>query len=83
MFYTYVLRSLKDNHLYIGYTSDIQRRLSEHNSGLTKSTKSRIPFELLFYEEFESRGDAMLWEKFLKTGIGKDYINSKLKELSG
>jgi putative endonuclease len=83
MFYTYVLRSLKDNHLYVGYTSDINRRLTEHNSGLTKSTKSRIPFELLFYETFNTRSEAMVREKFLKSGIGKDYINNVLKDLSG
>ncbi len=83
MFYTYILRSLKDNHLYVGYTSDINRRLTEHNSGLTKSTKSRIPFELLFYETFNTRSEAMIREKFLKSGIGKDYINSILKDLSG
>jgi putative endonuclease len=83
MFYTYVLRSLKDKHLYVGYTKDIQKRLSEHNSGLTKSTKSRLPFELLFFEEFQSRSEAMLRERFLKTGKGKEYIYSKLLELSG
>jgi len=83
MFYTYVLRSLKDKHLYIGYTTDVQKRLSEHNSGLTKSTKSRLPFELLYFEEFESRSEAMLREKFFKTGKGKEYIDSKLLELNG
>jgi putative endonuclease len=82
IFYTYVLRSLKDRNLYIGYTSDIQRRLTEHNSGKTKSTKSRIPFELIFFEEFETRSGAMKREKFLKTGIGKDFIKLKMQELS-
>ena len=82
MFYTYVLRSFKDKHLYVGYTTDVQKRLSKHNSGLTKSTKSRLPFELLFFEEFGSRSEAMLREKFFKTGKGKEYIDSKLLELS-
>jgi putative endonuclease len=83
MYYTYVLKSLKDKHLYVGYTSNLQKRLLEHNSGLTKSTKSRLPFELLFFEEFESRSEAMLRERFFKTGKGKEYIYSKLLELSG
>jgi putative endonuclease len=82
MFYTYILRSLKDKHLYVGYTTDVQKRISEHNSGLTKSTKSRLQFELLFFEEFQSRGEAMIRERFFKTGKGKEYIYSKLLELN-
>jgi putative endonuclease len=83
MFYTYILRSLKDKHLYVGYTTDVQKRISEHNSGLTKSTKSRLQFELLFFEEFQSRGEAMIRERFFKTGKGKEYIYSKFLKLNG
>ncbi|MFZ2521883.1 MAG: GIY-YIG nuclease family protein [Minisyncoccia bacterium] len=50
MFYVYILKSEKDNNLYTGYTNDLKRRLIEHNSGKSKSTKSRKPFELIYYE---------------------------------
>ena len=66
MFYVYVLKSTKDNNLYTGYTNDLKRRLVEHNSGKNISTKSRIPFELIYYEAYKSREDATQREKMLK-----------------
>lgn len=66
MFYVYLLRSERDGNLYIGYTNDLKRRLKEHNSGENRSTKSRIPFELLYYEAYQSRGDATKREQMLK-----------------
>lgn len=42
MFYTYILQSKKNNKLYIGYTSDLKKRLLEHNQGLNFSTKKRL-----------------------------------------
>jgi putative endonuclease len=78
MFYTYVLKSLKDGNLYIGQTSDIEKRLTEHNSGLCKSTKSRIPFKLIYQEEFKTRSEAMKKEKELKTGRGREFIRKML-----
>jgi putative endonuclease len=78
MYYTYVLKSLKDGNLYIGQTSDIEKRLTEHNSGLCKSTKSRIPFKLIHQEEFKTRSEAMKREKELKTGRGRESIRKML-----
>jgi len=52
MFYTYVLKSKKDNNLYIGSTKNLKKRFQEHNSGLIRSTKSRVPFELIYYEVY-------------------------------
>jgi predicted GIY-YIG superfamily endonuclease len=43
-FYVYILRSLKDQGFYYGFTSDLQTKLQCHNEGLVKSTKSRAPF---------------------------------------
>ncbi len=50
------------------------RRLIEHNRGLTKSTKSRRPFKLIYIEEFEKRLEARKREKYLKSGIGRETI---------
>jgi putative endonuclease len=66
MFFVYILQSKKDNQLYIGYTSDLRKRFKEHNLGLSKSTKSRVPFKLAYYEAYASRQDAMKRENNLK-----------------
>jgi putative endonuclease len=76
MFYVYVLRSLKDNKRYVGLTSDISRRLREHQNGLVKSTRHRRPFELIYYESYENKSEAMKREKFFKTGKGREFLNS-------
>ena len=76
MFYVYVLRSCKDEKLYIGYTDDLRRRLAEHNKGLNRSTKSRVPLDLIYYEAYASQADARTREKRLKTSAG---ANTALK----
>jgi len=54
MYYVYVLQSLKDKKLYTGYSSDLKRRIIEHNQGLVASTKNRRPLKLVYYQAFES-----------------------------
>jgi len=66
MYYVYILKSLKDEKLYIGSTNDLKRRLSEHNNGLNRSTKARRPFELRYYESYSSEYDARTREYRLK-----------------
>ena len=66
MVYLYILKSKKDNNLYIGSTNNIERRISEHNNGLVTSTKSRKPFELIYFEGYKIEKDARLREKNLK-----------------
>lgn len=66
MFFMYILKSLRDNKLYIGYTSDLKRRILEHNSGLVQSTKSRRPFKLVYCEGYASDEEAKHREHNLK-----------------
>ena len=66
MFYMYILKSKKDDNLYIGSTNDLRQRLSEHNSGKVRLTKSRVPFELRYYESFYKEIDARKREFSLK-----------------
>lgn len=66
MYYVYILKSKKDSKLYLGFTNDLKRRLKEHNDGLSQATKLRKPFELVYYESFKSKTDAMRREKGLK-----------------
>lgn len=79
MFYVYVLKSKKDGKLYIGFTEDLKKRFKEHNQGLVESTKPRRPLNLIFYEVFESKQDAVYREKFLKTGWGRIHLRKALK----
>jgi putative endonuclease len=77
MFYVYVLRSDTTRHLYTGFCSDLTQRVGQHNEGLTKSTKNRGPWKLVYQEEFATRAEATRREKFLKSGKGRE----KLREL--
>jgi putative endonuclease len=70
MFYVYALKSRKDKKLYIGYTNDLKRRLSEHNKGMNVSTKYRAPLDLLYYEAYAAQADAKQREHNLKTSAG-------------
>jgi len=71
MFTVYILRSLKDNRAYVGYTSNFERRFKQHNSGQVKATKHRIPFQLLFKEDYAVDRDAKKRELWWKSGAGR------------
>lgn len=79
MYYVYVLQSIKDYLFYTGFTTDLQRRVEEHNSKQQVSTKGRIPFKLVYYECCLSKEDAISREKYLKSGMGKKYLKNRLK----
>ena len=76
----YILYSLKDNNFYIGFTTDIQRRFAEHQSGNSKSTAPRRPLKLIFCEYYLSKEDAIRREKYFKTTAGKKTIKLMLRE---
>lgn len=66
MYYVYVIKSLRDEQLYFGYTSDLKKRLEKHQQGKVRSTKSRKPFCLIYYEAYYSKELALNREKQLK-----------------
>ena len=68
----YVLRNLKNGKQYVGSTSkDLSKQLDWHRWGLTAWTRQSGPFELVYFEEQNSKKDASAREKFLKTGQGR------------
>lgn len=71
MHYVYVLKSVKDGNLYIGCTKDLTVRLSQHQAGKVKSTKGRLPIELIYKEEYADVYEAFRRECFYKTPKGK------------
>jgi len=77
MFYVYALSSYEKNYIYVGLTSDIKRRIEQHNAGKEKTTRNYRPFKLIFSEICNSRSEARTKEKYWKSGIGKE----KLKKL--
>ncbi|MFC5682658.1 GIY-YIG nuclease family protein [Flavobacterium sp. MAHUQ-51] len=79
-YYVYVLESQKDGRLYKGHTSDIDKRIKEHNSGKTKSTKAYKPWNLVYFEVFNTREEAVLREKYFKSGIGREFLKEKLEK---
>jgi len=78
-YYTYILKSLKNNSLYIGYSSDLRKRFERHNKGLNKATKPFIPYKLIHYEAFLNRVDAKRREVYLKSGWGFKSIQKMLE----
>lgn len=79
-YFIYVLFSLKDKRLYIGYTTNLELRLIEHNSGKTTSTRNRRPLELIYYEVLVNKVDAKAREVFLKSGFGRSQLKLALKK---
>ena len=78
-FFTYVLRSKTDGRFYTGFTSDLEKRFNDHNSGKVFSTKRRIPLEIVYFEFCLNIDDAIHREKYFKTTYGKRYIKNRIK----
>lgn len=78
--YVYILRSLSNKELYIGFTSDINKRLKEHNRGLVFSTKPYLPWRIIHFEAYRDENDAKRREEYLKTSQGSRLLKRMLKE---
>lgn len=75
----YVLISLKDKNLYVGYTTDLQERLTAHFQGKADATAPRRPFRLIYCEYHHSKSDAKRREQYLKTSAGKPALKRMLR----
>ena len=84
MAFVYVLRSLKDNRLYVGSTrQSIEERVSRHNSGQVSSTKNRKPLVLLYAEHCDNYSESRKKEIYFKTGSGRECLNRILTNRAG
>ncbi len=79
MYYVYVLKSKKDRYFYVGCTQNLRKRLEEHNTAKVRSTRNRVPFEIVYYEASRNRTDALRRERYLKTAYGKRYLKNRLR----
>lgn len=73
IFYVYIIRSIVDNTLYKGFTPDVIRRLKEHNEGSSRYTSKKLPWKLIYIEEFSSKTEALIREKQIKRA-NNEYI---------
>jgi len=78
VFYVYVLQSLADEGLYIGFSGNLRRRLKEHEAGESFATSFRGPWKLIYYEAYPDELDALGREKFLKSGGGRRHLDKQL-----
>lgn len=77
-YYTYVLKSNKDNKLYYGRTKNLKLRIEQHNKGMVKSTKYRRNLELIYFEGSVNKDDSQNREKYFKTYYGRMFEKKRL-----
>ena len=78
VFYVYVLRSETDAGFYIGFSSNLSKRLRDHENGAAFATSYRGPWKLIYYEAYLERDDARGRERYLKSGNGRRLLKSQL-----
>jgi len=83
MFFVYVLRSDTTGRHYVGFASDLVQRLGQHNTGITKSTKNRGPWKLVYQEALQTRSAAIRRERYLKSGQGREKLKRILSRPAG
>ena len=77
-YYAYVIKSVQWDFYYKGHCKDLQVRLNEHNGGHTRSIKHYIPFEIIYFERFDTREEAIRRERYFKTAAGRKYLKNKM-----
>jgi putative endonuclease len=76
--FVYLLQSRPTGQLYVGLTSDVDRRLTAHNAGQNRSTASGKPWEVIVMMEFRTEPEARKFERYLKTGSGWAFVRRRL-----
>jgi putative endonuclease len=78
MYKVYAIKSKNRNYIYVGLTTNLEERLNRHNSGKNRTTSAYSPFDLIYSEECFDRKSARVKEKYLKSGVGKEFLKSLL-----
>jgi putative endonuclease len=81
MFLVYAISSICRNYIYVGLTSNLDKRLDRHNKGYEKTTRPYCPFVLILKEECDDRIKAREREKYWKSGIGKEKLRKIRNEV--
>jgi len=79
MYYVYIIRSVNyPDEIYVGHTSDLKKRISNHNCGTTQHTERFRPWDLILYMGFKNKMKAIEFEKYLKSGSGRAFRAKRL-----
>jgi putative endonuclease len=78
MKYVYILESLDFQHFYVGITDDLRARLRKHNAGEVPHTSKFGPWKIRTYVAFSDEMQAILFEKYLKSGSGRAFATKHL-----
>jgi len=76
MYTVYAISSVEHNYIYVGLTSNLEDRINRHEKGYEKTTKPYRPFQLIYSEQIETRGQARIREKYWKSGVGKEKLRA-------
>jgi putative endonuclease len=76
MCYVYAIKSAEKKYIYVGLTNNPDRKIAEHNRKKEKTTRLYVPFKAILIEKYNTRLEARKREKYLKSGIGKEYLRS-------
>ena len=75
MYYAYILKSINFDEMYVGSTNNLIKRIDDHNSGKSLHTKKFKPWKIVTYVAFDNKQRALQFEKYLKTGSGRAFVN--------
>ena len=74
--FVYAIQSKQHKYIYVGLTSNLERRITQHNEGKERTTRPYRPFTLLHSETFGTRAEARKRKIYLKSGCGKEFIKT-------
>ena len=80
MYFVYIIKSAKDESWYYGFSENLDKRLGNHNAGKSIYTKGKLPWVLIFQRGFESKTEALKFERSLKKLRNKKYIRETFSE---
>ncbi|MBI2409753.1 GIY-YIG nuclease family protein [Candidatus Kaiserbacteria bacterium] len=78
MYYVYILHSKKDGSRYIGVTTDLRKRLNQHNEGRSAYSNTKRPYSINWYSAFATKEKAYAFESYLKSSSGYAFTNKRL-----
>lgn len=78
MFFVYILKSLGFKKTYVGRTSDVEKRLYEHNTSSNEFSRRYKPWEIIYTEKLETLEESIKREKYFKSAAGRKWIKKNL-----
>jgi len=77
-YYVYILKSINFEKTYIGFTDNLERRLTQHNKGYNVFSKRFMPWKIIYTEIYNTQVNALEREKYLKSAAGRRWMKKYL-----